>query len=135
MTPIIDLIAYLCEGRLSKSLWEKIQEYPSSLRRICIRITEHTLQHSWPIEHLASLNQLPMDILTHLSIIRQYNPHKTQVSDAAALTLVPANTVHSLQSAKQLRLFECDWWSWRSEDLKTLLENCPSLHVSYRALG
>jgi len=117
-------------GRLSKSIWEKVDDFPPSLRRFRIGISEATLQHSWAIDHLASLRSLPLSTLTHLSITRVCNPFQAQIHEVASLKPVPEEFVRSLRAAKSLRYLTCDWWSWTAEALKTPMESCTSLRVS-----
>jgi len=117
-------------GRLSKSVWEKVGDFPPSLRRFRIGISEATLQHSWAIDHLSSLQSLPLSTLTHLAIARVCNPFQAQIHEVASLKPVPDEFVHSLRAAKSLRHLTCDWWTWPAEALKTPMENCTRLRVS-----
>ena len=117
-------------GRLSKTLWEKIEAFPHTLRRFSVSISEATLQHPWAIDHLASLQFLPLSTLTHLSIARISNPFQLEVHEVASVKSVPDEFVLALQAAKSLRHLTCDWWSWTAEDLKIPMENCHELRVS-----
>ncbi|KIM26956.1 hypothetical protein M408DRAFT_175571 [Serendipita vermifera MAFF 305830] len=117
------------QGRLSKALWEKVDDFPSHLKRFKISISEATLHHSWAIDHLSSLQFLPLSALTHLSIARISNPFQLHVHEVASLKPIPAEFVQALRAAKSLRHLTCDWWSWMAEELKVPMENCPDLQV------
>ncbi|KAG9056727.1 peroxin [Serendipita sp. 407] len=117
------------QGRLSKTLWEKILDYPSRLRHFQVNINENSIQHAWNIDHLSSLSNLPVISLTHLIIRRTSSPFQDQVHDVAILKPVPSAFVRSLENARDLQHLECDWWSWSCDNLRTPLESCPDLRV------
>jgi hypothetical protein len=124
------LIHYL--GRLSKSLWGKIEEFPPLLRKLRIAISESSVQHSWAIDHLSGLHAIPMNNFTHLAVVRVVRPFDTHVSELASIKAIPLAFVDAFKDALNLEVLECDWWSWRPEDLKVPLETCPGLRVRHR---
>ena len=72
-----------------------------------------------------------MNNFTHLTIVRVIRPFDSHVSELASIKTIPSAFVDSFKDAFNLEVLECDWWSWRPEDLKVALETCPVLRVRY----
>jgi len=45
------------------------------------------------------------------------------------MRLIPREIVVAIRNIENLKVLECDWWSWRPEDLKVLSERCTRLEV------
>ena len=118
-------------GRLLKSLWGKVEEFPPLLRKLHIALSESSVQHSWAIDHLSGLHAIPMNNFTHLTILRVVRPFDCHISELASIKTIPSAFVDSFKGAFNLEVLECDWWSWRLEDLKVPLETCSVLRVGY----
>lgn len=118
-------------GRLSKALWGRVEEFPPLLRKLNIAISEGSVQHSWAIDHLSGLHAIPMNSFTHLTIVRVIRPFDSHVSELASIKTIPTAFVGSFKDAFNLEVLECDWWSWRPEDLKVPLETCSVLRVRH----
>ncbi|EJD52710.1 hypothetical protein AURDEDRAFT_181254 [Auricularia subglabra TFB-10046 SS5] len=116
------------EGRLSKKLWEKA-ELPLALTALSIRISEAGQHHSWIADHLYSLPCVSFASLTKLSVARTFHPFDRRLDDVALLSVMPSGLAFSLREAKSLETLECDWWAWKSEDLKVVLDGCHKLQA------
>lgn len=116
------------EGRLSKKLWEKV-ELPPALTELNIRISESGQHHSWIADHLHSLPCVSFASLTKLSVSRTIHPFDTRLDDVALLSGLPTGFAPSLREASSLETLECDWWAWKSEDLKVVLDSCHKLQT------
>ncbi|KII92863.1 hypothetical protein PLICRDRAFT_37659 [Plicaturopsis crispa FD-325 SS-3] len=126
------------QGRLSRGLWSKPDQFPAGLNDFGIVINEASPHHSWTTDHLLSLQALPMESLSKLSVLRLESPpriHNNQpvydvpVDDIAVLKHVPPDFVDRMRLATSLSVFECDWWAWGIPDLKVVLENCHELET------
>jgi hypothetical protein len=132
-------IALTFLGRLSRNLWSKVGSLPPHLRKFQVAISESGPHHSWTADHLLSIPQLQLNILSHLSIMRIVPaPHfsssnvleyDARIDDVATLKAIPKDVVGVIRGATALTVLECDWWSWRPEDVKALLERCTQLEV------
>jgi len=76
-----------------------------------------------------------MNNFTHLTILRVVRPFDSHVSELASIKTIPSAFVDSFNDAFNLEVLECDWWSWRPEDLKVPLEACSVLRVRILVLG
>ncbi|KAF8580002.1 hypothetical protein K439DRAFT_1260283, partial [Ramaria rubella] len=126
------------QGRLSRNLWSKFDTLPTNMHKLKIAISESGPHHSWTADHLLSFSRLQLDVLSHLSILR-ITPHPhfasssndleydAQIDDIATLKAIPKDIVTAIRGATALIVLECDWWSWKSEDIKILLERCIQL--------
>ena len=106
-----------------------------------IAISESGPHHSWTADHLLSFSKLQLDALSHLSVLRIPQPphfsqsgnileYDAQIDDVATLKGIPRDVVVSIRGATALTVLECDWWAWRPEDVKALLERCTQLEVT-----
>jgi hypothetical protein len=122
-------------------LWSKFSTLPVHLSTFKIAISETGPHHSWTTNHLLSFSKLQLDNLSHLSVLRITQPphfsqsgdtleYDAQIDDVAALKGIPRDIVESIRGATALTVLECDWWSWRPEDIKALLEQCTQLEVT-----
>ncbi|KAH7108195.1 hypothetical protein BKA62DRAFT_681390 [Auriculariales sp. MPI-PUGE-AT-0066] len=116
------------EGRLSKTVWGKVQ-LPTALASFAVRIAEPGPHHSWIADHLGSLKSLSLQYLTTINICRIIHPFDNSLDDVVTLLPIPQDLVVGLQAARALRTLECDWWSWRAEHLKPVLEACQELRT------
>ena len=55
--------------------------------------------------------------------------YDTRIDDVATLKGVPKDIIAVIRGASALSVLECDWWSWKPEDVKLLLEKCTQLEV------
>jgi hypothetical protein len=121
-------------------LWSKFASLPPHLRRFQIAISESGPHHSWTADHLLSFPKLQLDALSHLSVIRIVPPlhfspssnileYDARIDDVATLTAIPKDVVVIIRGAEALTVLECDWWSWKPEDVRSLLERCTQLEV------
>lgn len=115
-------------GRLSRSLWEKV-ELPPSLTHFSVRISEAGPHHSWVADHLHSLSSLSFAHLTTIHVVRTVHPFDRRLDAVAVLQPLPSELARSLRAARSLQVLECDWWAWSAENLKAVLESCQKLQV------
>ncbi|KIJ39433.1 hypothetical protein M422DRAFT_32688 [Sphaerobolus stellatus SS14] len=126
------------QGRLTRKLWSKVENIPPQLHKFKIAMSEAGPHHSWTADHLVSLSTFQMQQFTHLSIIRllpplrvsatdhslEYDPH---IEEVANMVSISRDIVGAIRNAKGLKVLECDWWAWKPDDLKPLLEKCTQL--------
>lgn len=133
-------------GRLSRNLWSKVASLPPHLRSFQVAMSESGPHHSWTADHLLSIPQLQLSILSHLSIVRIVpSPRFLSSSNAleydgridavATLKPIPKDVLGAIRGATTLTILECDWWSWKPEDVKALLERCSQLEVTILLLS
>ncbi|KDQ10051.1 hypothetical protein BOTBODRAFT_68789 [Botryobasidium botryosum FD-172 SS1] len=121
------------EGRLSRTLWTKVDTLPPALHTFRVSFSESGPHHSWTADHLQSLPSLAFDpdVLKHLYLTRLVHPLEQErpepADDMTAVKPIPKDVVKRLKEAKALEVLECDWWSWKPEDVKELLEGCTKL--------
>ncbi|KZO98875.1 hypothetical protein CALVIDRAFT_596483 [Calocera viscosa TUFC12733] len=126
------------EGRISRSFWSSAL-LPSSLKSFTISMTESGPHHSWAADHLPSLANLSLPNLQSVRITRSLCPLFELHIDAPLDEVgqwpgspIPPEVVESFKGT--IRVLECDWWLWKLEDLRTVLEHCPRLEVIKIAL-
>ncbi|KAF8513016.1 hypothetical protein BU17DRAFT_95752 [Hysterangium stoloniferum] len=126
------------QGRLTRNLWSKIDKTPPRLHTLKVCMSESGPHHSWTADHLLSLSHLQLQTISHLTIMRltsspqqsasgtalEYN---APIDDVAILKVIPKDLVAAIKEATALTVLECDWWSWKPEDVKTILERCTQL--------
>ncbi|KAF8342261.1 uncharacterized protein EI90DRAFT_3116181 [Cantharellus anzutake] len=120
------------QGRLSRALWTKVEDFPPKLHTLKISISAEGPHHSWTAEHLQSLHSLPFSVssISMLSVCRTVNPFDASgvIDEVAALKPVPQEFLEKLKDeGNSITRLECDWWAWTPLDLKELLEECPEL--------
>ncbi|KAG8899877.1 peroxin [Tulasnella sp. 403] len=122
----------LCEASQNPfNLWSKLDTelMPKSLKHLKIGIPESGPSHSWALDHLQSFHSFPLHRISHLSIVRS-TPPGYDVAENVVLRPVPRDILRFLyESGGELKSLECDWWGWGPEDLRVVLEHCPSLEV------
>lgn len=103
-------------------------------------MSESGPHHSWTADHLLSFPKLQLDSLSHLSVLRIVPPphfslssnvleYDSRIDDVATLKPIPKDIVAVIRGTSALTVLECDWWSWKPEDVKSLLERCTQLEV------
>ncbi|KIY74268.1 hypothetical protein CYLTODRAFT_416116 [Cylindrobasidium torrendii FP15055 ss-10] len=129
-----DSLEHLCldevQGRLSKNLWTKVAEtLPPALKTLVIKFAETGAGHSWTMDHLSSLVDLPLDTLEELSIVRTHSsgtgthalPHKELPSYIKDML--------ETQRPSSLKVLRLDLWLSTLADVKIIAESCPSLQL------
>ncbi|GJJ06162.1 hypothetical protein Clacol_000351 [Clathrus columnatus] len=126
------------EARLSRKLWSKIKVVPPHLRKFNIAISESGPHHSWTADHLESFASLKLHTVTHLSIKRilplpQLKASKTDleydtpIDDIAIMKPLSSEVLEAIREMPSLISLQCDWWSWKPDDVKALSEKCTQL--------
>jgi len=116
-------------------MWQTA-EIPAPVTKFAIRLSENGPHHSWVADHLGSLQSLSFQHLTVINICRTMHPFDSSFDDVTTLQPITDGLVAALRQARGLESLECDWWSWRQEHLKPILESCAKLQVRLdRLLG
>lgn len=127
-------------ARLSRKLWSKVEFIPPRLRKFSIQISESGPHHSWTADHLESFASLKLETVTHLSIKRLLPfPQLTasgneleydlKIDSVAVLKPIPSDVVEAIREMPSLVNLQCDWWSWKLDDVKALADKCTKLEV------
>lgn len=117
-------------GRLSKNLWTKVAEaLPPAFKTLVIRFAENGAGHSWTMDHLCSLIDLPLDTLEELAVVRTHSSDTG--THALAHKELPQYIKDMLKTQRpsSLKVLRLDLWLSSVADVKTIAESCPSLQL------
>ncbi|KZT57706.1 hypothetical protein CALCODRAFT_268901 [Calocera cornea HHB12733] len=126
------------EGRISRSFWSSAI-LPPTLKSFTLSMSESGPHHSWAADHLPSLANLSLSQLQSVRVTRTLTPlydmhMDTPVDDVGRWpgNPIPPEVVDSFKGT--IKVLECDWWLWKLDDLRTVIERCLQLEVIKIAL-
>ncbi len=148
----------LTPGRLDKNTWGQIETWPSTLNSLEVEIYENGARHSWVLNYLSSIADIPIAQLKRFVVRRVVHPIATlpfplgvivpQPDGTHKKDTIPSDLLELVRNEGDLLEDLClDWWDISGPALEAILLSCPRLRklqvsvratvleiVSYRAL-
>ncbi|KIY50175.1 hypothetical protein FISHEDRAFT_71789 [Fistulina hepatica ATCC 64428] len=123
------------QGRLSRNVWSKPENFPKSLGSFTIVYTESgSHHHSWTADHVQSLHHVlaTAPTLTTLAVTRRepLPDRQEAVEEAVALRPIVPQFLEQLSAGHEnMRSLTLDFWTCTTDDIKSILNSCPRLET------
>ncbi|GMK57160.1 hypothetical protein CspeluHIS016_0310000 [Cutaneotrichosporon spelunceum] len=136
------------EGRLDKNTWARIESWPATLNSLELDLPEHGSRHSWVMNHLSSIAEVPLGQLRRFIVRRVVHPIATLPFPPMGVIVpqpdathnkgpIPSGLLNLVRNEGGLLEDLClDWWDVSGPALEAILLACPrlrKLQVSVRA--
>ncbi|CDZ98295.1 hypothetical protein [Phaffia rhodozyma] len=120
------------QGRLSKTLWSKVEVFPETLRHLRIEISDVGPHHSWTTDHLLSISDITVNNLETFSVVRSIPPvclfpvppqghPPPRVDEACIYGPLPDELLCKIcDKGTRLKVLELDWWTIGKDALEKI---------------
>ncbi|BEI94514.1 uncharacterized protein CcaverHIS019_0700860 [Cutaneotrichosporon cavernicola] len=136
------------EGRLDKNTWGMIGCWPSTFNSLELEIPENGSRHSWVVNHLSSIAEVPVGQLKRFVVRRVVHPIAILPFPPMGVLVpqpdathkkdpIPSDLLDLVRNEGALLEDLClDWWDISGPAMEAILLECPrlrKLQVSVRA--
>ncbi|KLT42684.1 hypothetical protein CC85DRAFT_76887 [Cutaneotrichosporon oleaginosum] len=136
------------EGRLDKNTWGMIESWPPTLTSLVLEIRENGSRHSWVMNHISSIAEVPVGQLKRFVVKRVVHPIATLPFPPLGVIVPQPDATHNkepipyellelIRNGGDLLEDLClDWWDISGLAFEAILLACPRLRrlqVSIRA--